>query len=359
MRRLFRVVLVLALCFLQTQCIAQIRTDTLQGVEISTRSQSPDVKERFQPGLRTVALDSATLERYRQKSLATLLEQTTSVFIRSYGFNSMATISLRGASAAQSAVFWQGVPLMNAATGVTDLSLLPLAFADSIRLQYGSSGALGGSGQVGGALILQSKSAEFSEKTDWTFAGHAGLGSFGQVPLSAEIGLKTKRFSIRVRGLSTQAENDFPTRDAQGNSVRMPNAAMKGIGLLTDIFFQASRKDLVSLHYWQQGFQREIPPALFESVSLKKQEDQALRLLLEWKHTGALNHYSRMAFLRDQYEYDDASIHLNTKAATQHFFGEWGARGRLSSGFQWLIFAPVQYMKLEGRPEDQFRVALA
>ena len=363
MSRLLCRLILLAVCGLSGEAFAQIKRDTLQNVDVRSRSvPSGDVKSAFQPGAQTVGIDSALLRQYSQQSVAALLSQVTPVFIKSYGFNSLATLSFRGASSAQSAVYWEGVPLMNAATGVSDISLIPVAFADSISIQYGSSGALSGSGNVGGALLLQRNLPAFSDAPHWGGAAQIGWGSYWQVPGSAEISLTSRRLSLRARGVALRASNDFPAVDQYGQPFNTENAAMKGEGVLVEAAFKADSRNTISFHAWQQAYRRQIPRALFEASSAKVQDDGALRFLVDWKHTGhSTRMYAKAAFMQDWFRYEDPAIQMATQATSDHYFGEWGLQGHWGGFTDWLVFIPVQYMRLSGddvRP-SQARYAVA
>jgi vitamin B12 transporter len=355
--------IVLLICTCSLNASAQIQGDTLQGVEVRSRiSSAEDVKISFQPGAKIVGIDSALLRQYQQQSVATLLSQVSSVFIKSYGFNSLATLSFRGASSAQSAVYWEGVPLMNAATGIADVSLIPVAFSDSVSIQYGSSGALGGSGNVGGALLLQSAHPAFSAQPEWRGAAQIGWGSYHQASASAEIGFTSGRLSLRARGVYTHAANDFTATDEYGRPFNTENAALRGEGVVMEAAFKADKRNLISFHAWQQAYNREIPRALFEASSTKVEDDGALRFLLDWKHTGDhMQMYTKAAFLQDRFQYNNPAIKESTGATTDHYFGEWGLQGRFDASTSWLVFTPLQYMRLDGNNEQphQFRSAIA
>lgn len=135
--------------------------------EVLIRGAAPekpsDLRQTFTAGQETKALDSTLLGLYSSRSLRDLLMEQSPVFVKSFGVNSMATLSFRGASAAQSAVRWNGVPVLNPTLGVTDISVLQTGLFDEVGLQYGSSAALFGSGNVGGALILAQSAPEFAD----------------------------------------------------------------------------------------------------------------------------------------------------------------------------------------------------
>jgi iron complex outermembrane receptor protein len=363
MNGLLRGLAIFAIGILPGNAAAQVSADTLQEVSVrSVLMGSGDAKARFQPGAKTLGIDSALLRQYRQHSVATLIAQVSSVFIKTHGFNSLATLSFRGASSAQSAVYWEGVPLMNGATGISDVSLLPVAFSDSISIQYGSGGALGGSGNVGGALLLASKLPRFGAKPAWRAAAQVGWGSYDQLPASAEVGFSSKRISIRARGMRIQAANDFRARDGSGRTFSTENAALLGRGLLLDAAFRINSRNTLAVHAWQQAYRRQIPRALFEPSSAKEQDDEAFRILLDWKRAGAGTHlYAKSAFMQDRFAYSDPRIKLARHARINQYYGELGAEGRLGPGTSWLIFVPLQYMQLMDEPDHprQFRTAVA
>jgi iron complex outermembrane receptor protein len=343
MKWLLHCLLILIAGGLSGNVCAQVAADTLEEVGIRTAAPvTGDAKAGFQQGAKVLGIDSALLQQYRQQTVATLLSQVSSVFIKSYGFNSLATLSFRGASSAQSAVYWEGVPLMNGATGITDVSLLPVAFSDSVSIQYGSGGALWGSGNVGGALMLAGKQPGFTAKPAWRAAAQVGWGSFAQVPASAEIGFTSGKIVIRARGLRVEAANDFPAADLSGRGFTTENAALFGEGLLLEATVRMNTRNTVSLHAWHQAYRREIPRALFEASSAKQQDDKALRFMLNWKRNGRRNHmYAKAAFLQDRFSYSDPDILLKTASMTDHFYGEWGMQGRYASA-GWIVFVPIQ-----------------
>src|SRR4051812_24304008 len=112
-----RLLCLLLLAVSASQAYAQTM-DTLQGVEVKDK-RSADLKDAYNSGAKQISIDSRTLRIYQHQSLADLLAATSTTFIKSTGLGTFSTLSLRGASAAQSAVYWEGVPLMNGATGLT------------------------------------------------------------------------------------------------------------------------------------------------------------------------------------------------------------------------------------------------
>ncbi|MDQ3048949.1 MAG: Plug domain-containing protein, partial [Bacteroidota bacterium] len=116
----------------------------LNVVEVSGSRQTV-----FSSGNKTETLDSLLLEKYNT-NLADILINESQIFIKSYGLGSLATTSFRGAGSSHTAVLWNGFNLQSPMNGLLDVSLVPSGFIKNIQIQYGGSGALWGSGAVGG-----------------------------------------------------------------------------------------------------------------------------------------------------------------------------------------------------------------
>lgn len=341
----------------------EYRSDSLDGVEVrDVFRRHAELKTGFQPGASGLAIDSQSRRSYEQQQLSTLLSMATPVFVRSYGINSLATLAFRGASSAQSAVLWEGVPLMNAATGIADISLLPVGFSDSIAIRYGGSGAMDGSGSVGGALLLQSRMPRFSERIHAAGSLRAGIGSFGQQLYNGSAALSGKRLELRLRVLHQSARNDFVATDQFGQAFRTQHAAMTGRAGMGELAYRLSSRDLIRAHVWLQDYQREIPRALFEQFSDKRQDEHTARYLLQYSHSGRVwQAYTKLAWVDERFQYEMPSARINSDIRTGQLFGEAGMERGFGNRGRVLVFAPVQLTRLESRDTaaSQFRYALA
>ena len=93
-----------------------------------------------------------------------------------------ATLSLRGASADQSLVLLDGIPLQGPGGGAADLSLLPATLLERLVVTRGVLGAQFGAGALGGAVELLPRAARHER----SFGAQLSYGSFGSVQLSAD-----------------------------------------------------------------------------------------------------------------------------------------------------------------------------
>lgn len=361
---------------------AQDMQDTIVNVRIESQKvkRTNDLRKDFSAGQQNQVFDSISRIFYQDRSLDHLLAEQSPVFVKNYGVNSMATLSFRGASAAQSAVLWNGIPIANPALGVSDISILNAGLFEHISLHYGGSAALYGSGNVGGALLLEDASPDFIHQKSASLS--LGIGSFGQKEAALKALYQNSRWRFGINAFYQFAYNDFPYSDGpKGQVLKMDNARMQGFGGIFSADYNLSKatgkpEETLSLRLWFQHFDREIPPALFESFSVKKQQDQSLRSLLQWqKRMGGSRFYVKASLNKDELQYEDGIVLPDNKNEVMQFYGEAGwswkvnrpvTMGR-SSFFplsqELFIFTPFQYSmarseNLTGTP-TQFRPAIA
>lgn len=343
---------------------AQIAGDTLEGAEVRSLGIGGGgiPKGRYEAGTKTIGIGLLAKQPYLHENLATLLSGVTTAFVKSYGYNSFATLSFRGASAAQSAVYWEGIPIMNGATGLTDISLLPVSLLDSIALNYGGSAALYGSGNVGGAVMLRDARAVFTDGLEGQGTLDVSTASFHHYTGSGIFNLRTKQlfFNIGLEGM--RAAGDFPTLDAQGRRFITAHAQQFRETAKAMLAWRIGAHDQLSAHYWLGRYAREIPRALFEAQSLKAQHDSEQRVLLQWRHSGTTsNIYAKGAWLSNRFGYEDSAIGLYTGLRSNQLFWEGGWEGHVCRRGSLLLFAPLQYFFLKDEPAQpsQVRAAIA
>lgn len=347
---------ILPLLLLPGYLLAQPVQDSLKEVEVKSRKRISSSEQILQQNTGSVQrFDSTQLTTYQGRSVAALISEQSPVFIKSYGYNSLSTLSFRGASAAQSLVLWQGVPVNNPALGVADLSLLPVFFSDEISIAYGGSSALLGSGNVGGALLLDHAPPNFSRSKKPGV--YLSAGSFGQrtAGMSADLPAgreKDGRFSIKALGQI--ADNDFSYRDESGVEQRMDNARQRSGQVMAGLARRLP-KGTLTLRAWGQYGLREIPPALFESQSLKQQTDKALRLAAGWQHQ---NNQLKLAYIAEGLDYADAAIGLVSHVLTHRLFlsDTWQ---RQFKAHELTLMLPLQLDWLDGAAQTQSQIALA
>lgn len=324
--------------------LGQSTNDTLREVRVKghkKKNQSADERiNTYAPGQKITSIDSVTLQQYQFQSVANLLSQQTPVFIKSYGINALATLSFRGASAAQSQVYWNGVPLQNAALGMSDVSLLPVSLLQCVQVVYGSSAAMWGSGNVGGALVVENEQPYFDTNAKFNHAVSAVAGSFSQYQLGARTSFTSRKWFAAVNIFGQSAQNNFSYNDA-GADKRMANAQLSsGTGLL-QIGYKPNEQNTVAVTAWYQQYYREIPRALFEAQSLKNQRDESLRLLATWQRTGRVVASAKLSFIRDAMHYRDTLALLNTRNNVNQVYADAVFNYNAGNSHKLMLMLPV------------------
>ena len=124
------------------------------------------------------------------------------------GFGSPATLSLRGSSANQVEVYFDGVPLSAASGGGVDIGLIPVVDLGSVEVYRGMSPIGFGASAIGGIVSLSSAAA-----TDSGARAYAGGGSFG----TGFAGVQGRWASNKLRALASangfRSAGDFTYRN--------------------------------------------------------------------------------------------------------------------------------------------------
>ena len=212
--------------------------------------------KNFSVGQRITYTDSASVNNRLGYSLAEQLTNGNAIFIKSYGGNGLATLSLQGSSDVHAAVLWNGFNLQSTMNGTVDLSVLPTFFIDEIGVQSGSASHLWGSGAVGGSVLLNNKprfSSGLQIKTG------SEIGSYGQFRQQLKLGYGTKKWYGNVRGYYSQARNDYPATYIEQTKAPLGHAATEQKGVLAENYFQWKNKNQITARLWLQDDMRQNP----------------------------------------------------------------------------------------------------
>src|ERR1043166_4225471 len=235
----------------------------------------------FQTGTIVSRADSGLLELNAARSLADALAMQGEIFIKTYGPGALASSSMRGGNANHTQVLFNGFNLLNPMYNQVDFSMIPAVFIDEMMMQYGSNGALNGTGAVGGAVILNNKNY-FGEGLHGSLLG--GAGSYNNYSGGLALNYGTAKFYASGKIYYQRSNNNFSYHDLSGAPMSMVNAAFENKALLQDFGYVAGRKDQLRMSVWLQEFNRGIPPALGSSDPKASRKDDTRRVSAEWKH---------------------------------------------------------------------------
>ena len=243
-------------------------------------------------------LTSTPLDINQSQAFSEQLAYQSSIYVRSYGKGSLATLSLRGGTSQQTQLQWDGLPIHNPMLGLADLSLVSSPLFSKALLHSGGQSTYHGSGAITGVLELKQDKP--------STGGELGLsiGSFGSRTYTLGHQWKWGRFRFSAKGAYEVADNDF-THIVGSDTLTQTNAAFDSKGLLLSTGIDLNDGDL-KLSYWLQDIHREIPPTTVQTRSEATQDDHTQRLRLDLnKKIGQLAFRTVLAYMDEDNYYDD------------------------------------------------------
>lgn len=256
------------------------KNDTLITVPAVDIISEKPLKERI---VQRIKIDTTLIKNNLNNSLSELLSNHTTVFIKTYGQGSLATVSFRGTGASHTSVEWNGININNPMLGQVDFSQLPIIFIDQIEILPGSSSLQNNSGALGGMINISSQ-----PKFDKKLYGLAGFsyGSFNTQQSFAQIGGGNTKWQNRLRVFHETSENNFEYyNNANGlwNYEEQKNASYKKQGILAETHYQ-TKKNLFSGSFWFHESDRNLPPIMsFQGMErFEDQKDKDIRASFKW-----------------------------------------------------------------------------
>ena len=261
---------------------AQSITDTLIYIpDVVVNASRTDY---FRNDVKTEEFRDTILKQYTGESLVKLLSSQTALNIKAYGVGGGASsISIRGVSASQVQVNWNGFPINSVTLGSSDISMIPAAGFDRISLVYGASGALYGSGTFGGAVSLNS---ELSPERGISGSAFAGVQSLRALNGGFTFKAGTDRLAWKMFAWGTVSENEFTYYDyIRQTEHRQTDGDWNDYGMIHNLAFKLSQASLLEAGLWYQTKEYDIPSRI-GSTSYEHQSDSTLKLYLGYRYIG-------------------------------------------------------------------------
>jgi vitamin B12 transporter len=255
------------------------------------------------------------IEAYKysnSKSLNAVLRESAGLYFRDYGNGQLSSVSIRGTSAAQTDVLWNGVKLNSPSLGQVDVSLFNLGMSDEIEL--------GGSarGNVGGYIDMHN-----AERVDSGISLNASVtyGSFNMLRSFGKVNYGNGRFSGTSRVSSSSCDNDYPIVDLykpDSRKEKQSNAKVQLLNFMQQFHAKVNERNSIHFNLWLSDANRQIPPIISKATSKEAQDDYSLRSSLSWfgKFKKVSTQYT-VAFLHDAIRYRNPEIYLDDKSVME------------------------------------------
>lgn len=352
MRRALLTALLAAACAplaAQTQQPADTTAYTLAIGEVSVTAR----RTLSEIGIQRTQIDTVALRTGLSASLADVLANNSSIFVKSYGRASLSTVSFRGTAPSHTQVTWNGLKLNSPLLGMVDFSLIPSYLIDEAGLLHGASSVGTASGGFGGTVTL----ATAAPARGFDLGYVQGFGSYGSLDEYLRLSYGGERWSTSTRVVCSSSDNDFPYTnydkkryfyDDAGRitgweypRMRNRNGDFRDLHLLQELRLHTGA-DRLSLSVWWLDSRRGLPSIKTDTRggdrARARQNERTLRAMAGWERLAGSLKLSASAgytysYIRYLYEGDNGSEALVMMA---------DARSRLHSltaraGAEWYI----------------------
>lgn len=211
--------------------------------------------------LRLNRIDSASMQSFKTYSLSDLVQQNSTVFIKSNGPGALSTASFRGTTANHTLVLWNGFPINGPQLGQVDFSVIPVFLMDQVSLAVGNAGNNRPSG-VGGVIMVDNV-PQFS--SGFSVEATQSIGSFGSFGTFLGFSFSKGKLASRSRVFRKSSRNNFSylnTASWPQEKTVQEDADYHDHGFLQEFHFQFGEKSLLSFASWNQWNNHNLPPIM-------------------------------------------------------------------------------------------------
>ncbi len=289
-----------------------IDTVNVPSVEISM----PFSIDKEHTSFKRVQIDSIKMSQKSTGTLAEVLNEHSTVFVKSYGVGGLASVSFRGTSAAHTMVLWNDIPINSTLNGQVDFSLIPLAFYDGIEIDFGGASLEKNAGSLGGSVNLTNKT-DYNNR--FSVAVQQQFASFGNLGTSAVLKFGRKNFQSNTRVFRKYGDNDFNYINLGKNGFpeeQLKNARVEQFGILKEFFLKPTVNSELSLQLSTISTDREIPAIMLINNNEESQKDDAYRATVGYRlEREAWRFKLKSSIFRDELSYANELLRTETNTS--------------------------------------------
>ena len=280
--------------------LATVQAQTDPGEELEEILLRGNFAASVNPGYDMQLIsDSILVTDYR--TLGEVLQQQANLYFKQNGYGMVSSISLRGTTASQTGVFWNGIAINSALNGQTDFNSLQANSFNEIEIRRGGASALLGSGAVGGAVNLSDRIEYGSGKRgEGRFHLMTGMGSFATFKGQFTGRLSNEDLFAKISFGALGSENDYPFA---GTDLKNDNGEIRNYNANLVLSHRLGDRDQLSLFGTLFSNDRNLSRTL-TVLSNEKLKSLDSRLMGEWKHLGdRFTSTLKLAYLNEEYTY--------------------------------------------------------
>lgn len=293
--------------------------------------------EDFGVGASVQRFDSTSLKTHRTESISELIS-LSGVNIKANGVGGLSSLMLRGGGSSHTAIIWNGLNIQSPMSGSTNLSIFPVNMFNSVKLQYGGSGTLFGSGAVAGVVHLSSGNL-FNTPNSISVTLGRGSANSRNGSLNLKFGNSKIASSFKVSLLESDNDYEFHnTTKFHNPKERISNAGTSQVGFVGDVMLRLSEATSWSLSGWYQNSDQDIQTQMSNTIpnsSNQKDNQFYTSSNLKFKKKElALSLKNGLLF--GKIIYADPTINLKTNNHFNSFINELEGRYSIASNQEFL-----------------------
>jgi vitamin B12 transporter len=290
----------LLICFC---CLSQQKSDTLLLNEVNVTDYR--IKKSTENFVQ-LKIDSATRSVFLTSNLSQLLMQQNGTMVKAYSPGNIAVLSIRGSTAQQTAVIWNGMNINNPMLGQADISLLPVGFFNSISVQKGALSGYWGSGAMAGVLNLQSNPQQITGLLVQATTSYSSLQNSVQW---TSVNFSEGKLFSSTKLLGDFSQNKYQYYKNTDTSLvkqTQQHAQTNQLALLQDFIYNIKANQQLGLHIWLQNVDRQMPNTISALQQDAKQTDKTFRTMLDWKvNERKITFSTKLAFFNEAVIYNN------------------------------------------------------
>lgn len=299
----------------------------------------------YQVGNSYISLSDSILKN-KSGNLTDLLNKYANVYMKVQGKGMVSSVSVRGSSAAHTAVFWNGIPINSSLNGQTDFNTVYTAIYNKISIRKGGGSVMLGSGAIGGALNLENK-LYFGNKT----AGYiqASIGSFDTYTSTLQMDHSTEKMALQVGIIGNTSKNDYAYYNSD---LKNENGEIKHYSLLLNTGYKFDHANSLYMKAVLNNSDRNTSGTL-TTTSNANMDHQNQSVLVGWiNNSKKFDSELKTAYLKEIYTftYSKETPNYFSENSSNKFFSNYNFDYHLNQNV--LLTSGVSYEYLLGEGTD-------
>lgn len=210
------------------------------------------------------------------ESVADLLYAESFLFVSRAGPSGLATVSLRGAGSTHTQIILDGFRLIDPQSGQLDLTMLPVAFVQSITIGHGAAFSESGYNALGGLISLRG----IRPTSEAGYRISSTVGAYGRRQLGGSVSLPWRTMRTLIAFDGSKFDGDFPYTDP--STVRRAVRHRQGADRSArNLYARVEGETSLGNWFWAVWFsdgQRGIPGPANADPIWARQKDRSVRI---------------------------------------------------------------------------------